>query len=66
MTRQAKSARELLMWSSEPHPEWHDPDHPINRCFRRRDRDEDETENPSGRRAEPRATTRRAAKAAGL
>lgn len=31
MTRRTPDPRTLLMWTSEPHPEWHDPDHPSNR-----------------------------------
>lgn len=51
MSAAQKTVRDLLVWSSDPHPEWHDPDHPLNRQC---DRDEADVA-PSGRRAEPRS-----------
>lgn len=51
MSRQPKDPRDLLVWCSTPHPEWHDPTHPVNAGFRSGDGKTAVTPAPSGRRA---------------
>ncbi len=46
MTGKPKDVRDLLVWSLDPHPEWHDPEHPDNKARA-------EAPEPSGRRADP-------------